>query len=70
MSTALLIPTPRRRHGSPADRGAADAYYGRWFSPHYYTVSGQRLDAALMTPAEIAEYRAGYDSEGDRKDWN
>ena len=57
------------RHGCPADRGSADAYYQRVSNPHYITVNGQRLDAALMTPAEIAEYRAGYDGEDDRKDW-
>lgn len=65
MNACLALP----RHGSPADRGASDAYYHRRYSPHYHTVDGQRLDAALMTPAEIAEYRAGYEGEDDRKQW-
>ena len=60
------------RHGSPQDRGGADAYYGRGFEPHYYTghtYQSDRVGAEDMTPAQIEEYRYGYENEEDRKDW-
>lgn len=47
--------TPNRGHGSPYDRGAADAYYRRWNPP--------------KDPAERKEYSKGYNSEDERKDW-
>lgn len=58
------------RHGSAYDRGSADAYYGRRFTPHYYvgaTSFSPRIEEADMTPEEITAYAAGYDEEGDRK---
>jgi len=64
-----------RRHGGPFDRGAADSYYRRPFSPHYYiggTGMTPRVEEESMTPEEIASYAAGYDyneSLGDFKDW-
>jgi predicted HD phosphohydrolase len=62
------------RHGGPFDRGAADNYYRRPFSPHYYegaTYSGDRIVPAKDTP-EYAAYTAGWDWnewDGDKKDW-
>ena len=59
-----------RSHGSPYDRGSADAYYWRKADPHKYpngTYNGERV--VLTDPAEIAAYMAGYNNETDRKDW-
>lgn len=56
-------------HGSPADRGAADSYYGRGKQPHFWLPSGHRVVAQNMTPAQIEAYNKGYDSEWDRKDY-
>lgn len=63
-------PETRRTHGSPYDRGSADAYYGRVRDPHKYpngTYNAPRVD--LTDPAEIAEYNLGFDEQWDRKDW-
>lgn len=63
------------RHGGPYDRGSADSYYGRRFSPHYYmgdTYNSRRIDESHMTKEEVAAYRAGYEdneAEGNFKDW-
>jgi hypothetical protein len=51
------------RHGGPYDRGAADAWYGREYNPHYFvgdTYSTAKIELAQMTPAEIVAYTAGY----------
>lgn len=51
------------RHGGPFDRGSADSYYGRRYSPHYYTGStyqSTRLEQVDMSEKEIAAYAAGY----------
>lgn len=56
------------KHGSPADRGSADAYYGRRKDPHKWpmgTGKGERVE--LTCPDEIAEYNDAYDNEDDRK---
>jgi hypothetical protein len=61
------------RHGGPYDRGAADFYYGRPFSPHYFkgdTYASEKVEEADMTPEEIEAYTVGYDEETERKDWN
>ena len=61
------------RHGSPYDRGAADAYYGRPREPHYYpsgTGFGKRFAKSEMSELEILEYNLGYSEEKDRKNWN
>lgn len=68
-----------KRHGGPYDRGSADAYYGRAFSPHYYTwpklgmyAKGDRVEEADMTDDQIEAYRAGFEDQvqsGDFKDW-
>ena len=64
--------TPSRRHGSPFDRGSADAYYGRRPSPHYYTGATYMSDKVTdLTDEEKKEYMRGYCSvdKNDRKDW-
>lgn len=60
------------RHGSPEDRGSADAYYGRPAKPHCY--SGGSFDSpaileADMTKEEISLYHKAFSEEGDRKSW-
>lgn len=60
------------RHGSPGDRGGADAWYGRPAVPHYYTGASymsDRVNQDAMTPAEVAEYLDAYQAETGRKDW-
>jgi hypothetical protein len=56
-------------HGSPQDRGSADAYYGRRYNPHYYDDTVGLIVRELMTPSEIEAYEYGYDNEEDRKDY-
>lgn len=61
-----------QRHGGAYDRGSADAYYNRPLDPHYYrgdTYMSERVGLALMTPAEITAYTAGYRDTTERKDW-
>ena len=46
----------RSNHGSPFDRGSADAYYGRESDPHYYPAGsyvGERIGQEKMTEMEI-----------------
>ena len=59
------------KSGSPQDRGAADAYYGRPMKPHMYLGGDQtqRIEEAKMTPQEIAEYKYGYNNQDDFKEW-
>jgi hypothetical protein len=60
------------RHGGPYDRGSADAYYRRPYSPHYYvrdTYNSKKITD--LTEDEIMEYQAGYSDQncsGDFKD--
>ena len=52
-----------RGHGSPYDRGGADSYYQRPFSPHYLEwVDGKprKVLPKDMTNFEINEYHKGY----------
>ena len=64
-----------KRHGGPYDRGSADSWYRRGFTPHYYTgdtYSSTRIELADMTPEEIAAYTRGYndnEEEGNFKEW-
>lgn len=61
------------RHGGPYDRGSADKHYGRDYDPHYYvedTYSSDRVELENMTPAEIAEYTAGYRDCTSEKEWD
>lgn len=60
-------------HGSPADRGSADAYYGRSPQPHWYpsgSYIGERIGRDNMTAEQIKEYHEGYDNQIDRKEWD
>lgn len=71
----VMIMTDNHRdriHGSPEDRGSADAYYGRPPEPHWYPAGsyhGCRIERGGMTDEEIALYYKGYNEEEDRKDW-
>jgi len=59
-------------HGSPFDRGSADAYYGRPYDPHWWpqgTGMGTRIEEEAMSPREIELYTFAYRNEDDRKDW-
>lgn len=59
-------------HGSPWDRGRADSYYGRSIRPHKWLDGLGRQEITDLTPAEIAEYHAGFEENedaGDHKDW-
>ena len=60
------------KHGSPRDRGSADRYYGRSYSPHWYpagTGKGSRIELRDMSADEIVAYIKGYNEEENRKDW-
>ena len=67
-------PIPRR-HGDAYDRGGADAYYRRPFSPHYYrgdTYSSERIELLDPTTEDYEAYKRGYEDTveaGDFKDW-
>ena len=72
-------PTPgcqfdRKRHGGLYDRGTADSYYRRPFSPHWWPDGTRRGQPVVeLTEAEIAEYAAGYydnEANGDFKDYS
>jgi len=61
-----------KTHGSPYDRGSADAYYGRPHNPHWYpegSYRGKRIEEVDMTVEEIQAYDAGYEEETERKNW-
>jgi len=68
-------PNYDERHGSPFDRGRADAWYSRSFNPHYFvgdSYSTPRIEMEQMTAAEITAYSVGYrdqEATGDRKEW-
>lgn len=52
------------RHGGPFDRGAADSYYRRPRSPHFFTgdtYSSEEIVKSSMTQEQIDEYLAGYE---------
>lgn len=61
-----------RTHGSPYDRGSADAYYHRPKRPHYYMGNPRwtkRREERHMTEQQLAEYDLGYEMTTDRKDF-
>jgi len=64
-----------KRHGGPFDRGSADSYYGRGYTPHYFvgpTHQSQKIEREQMTDADKEAYKAGYDWNeqwGDKKNW-
>ena len=56
-------PTVDKRHGGPYDRGGADSYYQRRFSPHYYvagTYDTPRIEVESMTSDQIDQYAKGF----------
>ena len=63
------------RHGGPYDRGGADSYYRRRFSPHYFvgdSYQSERIEEDDMTEEEIEAYRAGFNENeklGNFKDY-
>ncbi len=60
----------RNVHGGPADRGSADAYYGRDADPHKYpdgTYNGERVK--LTDLDEIEAYMRAYENEKERKEY-
>ena len=63
------------RHGGPFDRGAADSYYRRGPSPHFYigsTYQSPLIDSEGMTDEELEAYQAGYrynEKQGHYKEW-
>jgi hypothetical protein len=59
-------------HGDPADRGGADAYYGRQIDPHYWpegTYNGTRIERDKMTKTQIDDYLKAYEEQDFFKDW-
>jgi len=55
-----------------ADRGSADAYYGRRFNPHILVPNehgGHVRESVDEGTPEYAAYRHAYANEDDRKDW-
>lgn len=72
----MMVEVEMARHGSPEDRGRADAYYQRPYTPHYYegaTYNSRRIEAAEMTPDEVREYERGFAEQtasGDFKNWD
>jgi len=64
--------TTWRGHGSPYDRGGADAYYWRDPNPHKWPGGDHTSPVYQLTPDEVEEYLAGYRAvydSGVRKDW-
>jgi len=73
--------SPLETHGSPEDRGSADAYYGRPAHPHYFqdrkkydamrgtTYAATPVYEKDMTKEEILNYYKGCDEQYSRKDW-
>ena len=56
-------------HGSPFDRGGADAYYGRMFNLHRWT-NGNGLDGGTvhdLTHDETDAYTLGYFGNSERR---
>lgn len=69
-SAAVIVLPMRHPHGSPFDRGDADAHYGRQWRPHKWLDSLGRLEVTDLTIEETAEYDAGYDQNpSGAKDW-
>jgi hypothetical protein len=57
-------------HGSPADRGSADAYYHRPMRPHKWVkIDDKWTEHTDLTVQEEGEYIAAYINEDDRKDY-
>ena len=65
-----------RRHGGPFDRGTADSWYSRGYTPHYFlgdSYNSEIVEMEKMTAQELVEYTAGYEWNekfGDKKSWD
>ena len=63
------------RHGGAYDRGQADSYYSRGYTPHYFvgdSYNSTRLELVDMSAKEIVAYTAGYrdnEANGNKKEW-
>jgi len=60
-----------KTHGSPYDRGSADAYYRRSRDPHYY--DHQAIRHTELDDEQQSDYELGYSeqiSSGNFKDYN
>lgn len=60
-----------KSHGSPYDRGCADAHYDRPKNPHKYpngTYNHPHIGEKDLTTEEIEAYHYGYDNEKSRAD--
>jgi hypothetical protein len=77
MTTATITPDLNRRmdkyeHGSPWDRGSADAWYGRSAHPHKYPNGTYVPPCIDLQPGteEWDEYMEAYNTEPfNQKDW-
>jgi hypothetical protein len=62
-----------KSHGSPHDRGGADSYYGRSYSPHYWpNGTGHGYKVVDLTEEQLKEYNDGWNENedfGHFKDW-
>lgn len=66
--------TINKEHGSPYDRGSADAYYRRPIKPHYYPNNDVGFSEPVykLTKEQEMEYLMGYwdqEKSGDFKDY-
>ena len=63
-----------KRHGGAWDRGGADSYYRRPYSPHKYVAGTLTSDKVVSLSAiDLAAYDAGYEANealGYHKDWD
>ncbi len=62
-----------KRHGGAWDRGSADSYYRRPYSPHKYVAGTMTSDKVVsLSAADLEAYKAGWqDNEtlGWFKEW-
>ena len=62
-----------KRHGGAWDRGSADSYYRRPYSPHKYVAGTMTSDKVVsLSAADLEAYKAGWqDNEalGWHKEW-
>ena len=60
-----------KRHGSAEDRGSADSYYSRPFTPHYYVKDSYNSLRIELEPTDPGYklYKKGYQEQVNRKDW-
>ena len=59
-----------KSHGTPYDRGSADAYYHRMPSPHKLKQGELFTQIPLESHEELEAYMAGYNTEENRKQFD